>query len=215
MKPSPGSRNYGDDFNVVYTSNPLNGLGYANLNGGAQEQEHVANLNLMATPVKYLTIVPSLRVQSDTWNANSAGIGTQGTFTSPYTSTSDGETLDVRECLDIRYTGVTNWVYYASAELTEGTAISISMAGCPQVNGIGVPPVLELTDQTRWLQKYSLARAGILSAAPRLTLGAITRTTNTTTTILLTALTMARTAPIVILPIWSWRVFKPTMAMCA
>ena len=115
-----GSNIYGDDFNVIYTSNPLNGLGYANMTGSAHEQEQVANLNLMATPVKYLTIVPSLRVQSDTWNANSSGIGTQGTSTQPFASTSDEETLDVRECLDVRYTGVTNWVYYAGAQLTEG-----------------------------------------------------------------------------------------------
>ncbi len=53
------------------------------LNGSGHEQEQVANLNLMATPMKYLTIVPSLRVQSDTWNANSAGIGTQGISTEP------------------------------------------------------------------------------------------------------------------------------------
>ena len=59
-----GNRIYGDDFDVVYIPNPLNGLGYTSLNGGAHKQEHVANVNLMATPVKYLTIVPSLRVQS-------------------------------------------------------------------------------------------------------------------------------------------------------
>jgi hypothetical protein len=151
-----GSRNYGDDFNVIYTPNPLNGLGYASLNGGGHEQEQVANLNLMATPVKYLTIVPSLRVQSDTWNANSSGIGTQGTATGPYASTSDGESLDVMECLDVRYTGVTNWVYYAGAQLTEGDGNLNQNGGLTQVNGYGPAPVLAISDETRWFQKYFL-----------------------------------------------------------
>ena len=149
-----GSNIYGDDFNVIYTSNPQNGLGYSSMTGSAHEQEQVANLNLMATPVKYLTIVPSLRVQSDTWSANSSGIATLGTDTQPFASTSDEETLDVQECLDVRYTGVTNWVYYAGAQLTEGNGNLNQNGGLTQVNGIGPAPVLELSDETRWFQKY-------------------------------------------------------------
>ncbi len=151
-----GSSIYGDDFNVIYTSNPLNGLGYTSLNGGAIEQQHVANLNLMATPVKYLTIVPSLRVQSDDWNADSSGTGTQGTATEPFVSSSSEETLDVREALDVRYTGVTNWVYFADVELTEGNGNLHQNGGLSQVNGYGPPPVLEISDETRWFQKYTI-----------------------------------------------------------
>jgi hypothetical protein len=150
-----GSNIYGDDFNVIYTSNPLNGFGYTSMTGSASEQEQVANLNLMATPIKYLTIVPSLRVQSDTWNANSSGIGTQGTSTQPFDSTSDEETLDVRESLDVRYTGVTNWVYYAGADLTEGNGNLHQNGGLTSVT-YGPPPVLEISDETRWFQKYFL-----------------------------------------------------------
>lgn len=149
-----GSRIYGDDFNVVYSPNAQDGLGYTSLNGGAHEQENVANVNLMATPVKYFTIVPSLRVQSDTWNANSSGTGTQGTDTAPFASTSDGESLDVMECLDVRYTGVTNWVYYAGAQLTEGDGNLNENGGLTSVGGIGPAPVLEIIDETRWYQKY-------------------------------------------------------------
>ena len=79
-----GSRIYGDDFGVAYSPNPANGLGYTSLNGGAHEQTHVGNVNLMATPIKNLTIVPSLRVESDTWDANSSGTGTFGTDTAAF-----------------------------------------------------------------------------------------------------------------------------------
>jgi hypothetical protein len=149
-----GSRTYGDDYDVAYSSNPLNGLGYISLNGGAHEQEHVANVNLMATPIKNLVIVPSLRVQQDTWDANSSGIGTLGTDTGPFTSSSDGDTLEVRECLDARYTGVTNWVYYAGVQLTEGNGNLNQNGGLSQVNGYGVPPIQSQIDNTYWFQKY-------------------------------------------------------------
>lgn len=149
-----GSRIYGDDFDVAYTPNPLNGLGYTSLNGGAHEQEHAANVNLMATILKNLTIVPSIRLQQTTWNANSSGTGTLGTDTQPFTSSSDGETLDVRECLDIRYTGVTNWVYYGGLAITEGSGNLDQKGGLTQVNGFGPPPVQSRSDNSSLLQKY-------------------------------------------------------------
>ena len=149
-----GSRTYGDDFDAAYSPDPLNGLGYTSLNGGAHTQEHVMNLNLMATPIKNLTIVPSLRVQQKDWDANSSGIGTQGNSTEPFTSNSDGEMLDVRERLDLRYTGVTNWVYYGGGEWTEGNGNLNENGGLSQVNGIGPAPIQRRTDDTRWFQKY-------------------------------------------------------------
>ena len=153
-----GSRIYGDDFGVAYSPNPLNGLGYTSLNGGAHEQEHVGNVNLMATPIKNLTIVPSLRVQSDNWNANSSGIGTYGADTAPFSGNGNGETLDVRERLDVRYTGMTNWVFSGSGEWTEGSGNLYQTNGLGEYNviGIGTLPVLSLTDETRWFQKYSI-----------------------------------------------------------
>jgi hypothetical protein len=152
-----GSRIYGDDFGVAYSPSPLNGLGYTSLNGGAHEQTHVGNVNLMATPIKNLSIVPSLRVESDNWNANSSGIGTDGTDTAAFSGNNgNGEMLDVRERLDVRYTGVTNWVFSAGGEWTEGSGNLYQTNGLNSVNGSpGPPPVLSLTDETRWFQKYS------------------------------------------------------------
>ena len=94
-----GSRVYGDDFDVAYTPNPLNGLGYTSLNGGSHEQEHVVNVNLMATPAKSLTIVPSLRVHQDTWNADSSGIGHWGTTRGPSPAPVTGRCLKYRNAL--------------------------------------------------------------------------------------------------------------------
>jgi hypothetical protein len=153
-----GSRIYGDDFGVVYNPNALSGLGYTSLNGGAHEQEHVGTANLMITPVKNLTIVPSLRVESDNWDANSGGTGTFGTDpTQAFTGNGNGEKLDVRERVDVRYTGITNWVFSASGELTEGSGSLFQTNGLNTVSGSpGPPPVLSLQDETRWFQKYSV-----------------------------------------------------------
>ena len=150
-----GNRVYGDDFDVAYSPNNLNGMGYTSLNGGAHKQEHVVNVNLMTIPLKNLTIVPSLRVQQDNWNANSTGMGTLSDFNpEPFTSNSDGESLDLRERLDIRYTGITNWVHYCGAELTEGNGDVNQTGGLNQVNGYGPPPIQCHTDDTRFFQKY-------------------------------------------------------------
>ena len=152
-----GSRIYGDDFGVAYSPDPFNGLGYTSLHGGAHEQTHVGNVNLMTMPVKNLTIVPSLRVESDTWNANSSGIGTEGNDTAAFSGNGNGEKLDVRERLDMRYTGVTNWVFSCAGEWTEGSGNLYQTNGLSDytVTGFGPPPVLSLTDETRWFQKYS------------------------------------------------------------
>ena len=47
-----GSRIYGDDFDVNYSPNAGNGLGYTNLVGSSQKTENVLNLNLMAMPTE-------------------------------------------------------------------------------------------------------------------------------------------------------------------
>ncbi len=152
-----GSQIYGDDFNVVFTPNTLSGLGYFDLNGGSHLHEYVFNLNLLAMPAKALTIVPSVRVDKEDWSADSAGTGTLGPFpTEPFSSRSDLDELDVQERVDLRYTGFTNWVFYAGPQWTEGSGNLKENGGLSQVFGIGVPPVQYATDNSRLFQKYLL-----------------------------------------------------------
>ena len=110
----------------------------------------------MAFPTKMFTIIPSIRVETDTWDANSTGNGTFND-TQPYSGNGNGEMINVREGLDVRYTGVTNWVFSCGGEWTEGGGNLYQADGLYTVNGSpGPPPVLALTDETRWLQKYSV-----------------------------------------------------------
>ena len=152
-----GSQIYGDDFDVIYTPG-LFPLGYYDLNGGSHKNEYVANLNWMYLPTKNFTITPSLRVQKEDWNANSTGTGTLDNFSpEAFNSNSSRDSLDVRGRLDARYIGVTNWVFSASGELTEGQGNLNINGGLSQINHIGPDPVHCETDDSRFFQKYALS----------------------------------------------------------
>jgi len=150
-----GSQIYGDDFDVVYSPTyPGLDYGYIHLNGGAHEHQYVMNVNLMSLPTKTFTISPSIRVQKEDWNADASGLGTLGTDTQDFNSNSGYDSLDVCERLDLRYTGVTNWVFNAGGQWTEGQANLHENGGLTQVNGIGPIPVQFATDDSRLFQKY-------------------------------------------------------------
>jgi len=150
-----GSRTYGDDFDVAYSPTyPGLSYGYNGLNGGAHEHQYVLNANLLSLPTKNFTITPSIRVQKEDWNANSAGTGTLGTDTQGFNSDSGRESLDVTERLDFRYLGVTNWVFNAGGQWTEGQGNLHENGGLTQVNGFGPTPVQFATDDSRLFQKY-------------------------------------------------------------
>ncbi len=63
----------------------------------------------------------------------------------------------MRERLDVRYTGVTNWVFSCGGQWTEGSGNLYETNGLTQVNGSPARPGPELTDETRWFQKYSIS----------------------------------------------------------
>ena len=152
---SSGSRNYGSDFDVGYAPDALNGLGYYSLNGGAHQQDYVMNLNLMSLPAKTLVIVPSLRVQQENWDSDSSGIGTLRSDSEPFSAHGNRGSLDVREAVDARYTRFTNWVIYARTEWTEGDGNLTERGGLSQIDGIGIAPINQHTEDSRLFQKYS------------------------------------------------------------
>lgn len=158
-----GSRVYGDDYDVVYSSAyPANYYGYNNLNGSAHEHQYVFNVNLMTLPTKTFTITPSLRMQREDWNADSSESvfvpGGGDPLQSSFNNNSGREILDVCERLEARYTGVTNWVYTASGQWTEGQGNFNEQGGITQLPGApdGQLPVQYNADDSRFFQKYSL-----------------------------------------------------------
>lgn len=153
-----GSQVYGSDFDVAYTPNPRQtDLGYTNLFGALSENDYVMNLNLMSRPGQNFTIVPSLRVQKQDWDASSGGWGTLSTFPAEqFDSVSARRVLDVTEGLDLRYTGFTNWVVYGKGLWTQGEGDLNEHGGLAQINGFGVPAVQFQKDDSRVFQRYSV-----------------------------------------------------------
>jgi hypothetical protein len=152
-----GNRIWGDDFDVVFAPDAGNGQGYTNLLSNARKHDYVLNLNLMSKPTKNFTITPSVRVQRQDWDASSAAFSTYGTTLFGATASgADADAIDVRERLDARYTGITNWVFSAQGEWTEGQGnLSESGGLFNAATGPGTP-IQRDTEETRFFQKYSL-----------------------------------------------------------
>jgi hypothetical protein len=152
-----GSRIYGSDFDVSYAPNALAGSGYYNLNGGSHSREYVGNVNLLTIPIKNLTIVPSLRVQREDTDASFTGQQTLGANAAvPFSGNSASGLTDVRERLDARYNGLTNWVFFGRFEWTEGQGNVREFGGTGPVGGIGLPGIQRRTEDERFFQKYAL-----------------------------------------------------------
>jgi hypothetical protein len=151
-----GSRIYGNDFDVNYVPSAQNGFGYYGLTGASHLHEYVVDLNLLAKATPHFTIVPSVRVEKDDSDANFTAFETLGVSpAAPFSGNSDTGILDVRERLDLTYNGITNWVFYARGELAEGNGNLTANGGLIPINGIGVPPIQQETDDHRFFQKYS------------------------------------------------------------
>ena len=157
-----GSRIYGSAFDVGYVpSAAQSGLGYYGLNGGSRVREYVMDLNLLWKPTAHFSIVPSLRVQKEDQDASFSGNETlHDLAAAPFNGNSDGTILDVSERLDLRYTGVTNWVFTVRGDWTEGDGNVNENGGLVQMNylgtPVGVPPTQSETDDRRFFQKYSI-----------------------------------------------------------
>ncbi|MGO8701548.1 MAG: hypothetical protein ACLQVY_28015 [Limisphaerales bacterium] len=152
-----GSRIYGSDFDVGYVPNAQNGFGYYGLAGDSRLNDYVMDLNLLYRPSPHLTIIPSIRVQDEDWNAYSSGMETLENYAAvPFTSDSDRGVLDVIERLDLRYNGLTNWVFTGRGDWTEGHGNLNENGGVLPIEGIGLQPVLEEMEDNRFFQKYSL-----------------------------------------------------------
>ena len=151
-----GSRIYGTDFDAGFTPAPQNGAGYYGLNGRSRLDQYVLNLNLMYRPLAALAIIPSVRLQEQILDTDSSGWQTLGDLAPVrYNARSDGDRFDVRERLDVNFTGLTNSTLYARGEWTQGSGELSENGGQGPVGGIGLPTVQRETEDTRFFQKYS------------------------------------------------------------
>ncbi|MEY2483338.1 MAG: hypothetical protein QOK24_1866 [Verrucomicrobiota bacterium] len=114
-----------------------NDHGVLNLSGVAQVQEHVINFNLLWMPAKKLTLLTAFRyTREDKDSASSFLDSNTAANTAPFTATNpaggfhritpvlrSGDTGEAfnnfAETLELRYTGVDHWVFYARGDWEE------------------------------------------------------------------------------------------------
>jgi len=146
-----GSRIYGGDYDVGYLPLPARGNGYIGLTGGSQAKEHLAAVNLRLAPWESLVVTPSLRISHVGMDSTSWYWQTDPLFTGAQSSLSFRDVLDLSQQLELRYIGITNWVFYGRAEWTEGRG------DLTETGASGLPlPVDRYTEDRRWGQKYTL-----------------------------------------------------------
>lgn len=158
-----GSRIYGSDFDSLY--DPLfarrqqRDEGFIDLQGGSALTQHVMNLNLMFTPVDNLNVIASLRAENQDMSGiakfEETNVGSPPLFTStadPLLNTRERGFTDVTEGLQVRYTGITNWVFYASGEWLEGEG---DLSERELQVDTGTLGIFRDTDSGRFTQKYA------------------------------------------------------------
>jgi len=151
-----GSRIYGADFDAGFIPNPQYGFGYYDLSGESRLNEYVLDLNLLYKPAPNLTIIPSLRLQKDYSDENTAGLETLGAnYPAPFTANGDSSDLNARGRIDAVYNGLTNWVLHARFDFTQAEGDLSQYGGLIPIGGIGVPPVQSDIEGHEFDQKYT------------------------------------------------------------
>lgn len=131
---------------------------YTNLGGGTEMKQYVMNLNLMYSPSDNWHVIPSVRVEKEDRSGEATDNAITGTATqliSPVTagSASDRGALFVSEALDVRYTGITNWTFYARGEFSQDRA---ELNETFRTNVTTAPNIFRETDWDRNRQRYSV-----------------------------------------------------------
>ena len=140
-----GSRIYGPTYNSSY-SDPITTLGgfdhgYLNLAGTSDVRQHVVNLNLFWLPMKELTVLTAFRFTNEEKQSESVVLETS-TRTAPLIpmAASSFENFNTfGETLELRYAGVTDWLFYARGDWEQQSGDiheSIGETGLPALSGI-------------------------------------------------------------------------------
>ncbi len=175
---------FDQDYDAWYNNIQNRDEGYYDLVGGAFMKQYVGNVNLIITPFEHLTIVPAFRVEfmdrdsvSDFVETNfadqSVGAGkAKQTFSTreiPIHLRNMGtrEDVELTESLEIRYSGVPDWVFYIRGEWSDGETHlkeseyelgAYEYEGAPFIDGdwhdVGVTELFRDTNTDRFMQKY-------------------------------------------------------------
>jgi hypothetical protein len=156
-----GRRVYGPGYDPIYdptVRRQPNDRGFIGLGGGSQLNQYVANLNLMWTPIRHLTIVPAFRAEVNDAEGHSSFLEVDFGSTPPLRQAdtfalSERSLLDLSESIEARYTGLTNWVFYARGYWLQGDGDQEEVIGRP---GAATLDLFRESDFSRFAEKYTV-----------------------------------------------------------
>ena len=168
-----GSRIIGANYDASFTDPVLTlrpfDEGFLNLAGQSQVDQHVFNLNLLWVPLKNLTVLTAFRYTREDKESDSTFLATDtepnvppftpanpaGGFqqSDPVMTSSDSSQIfdKFAERLELRYTGIANWHFYAEGEWEEENG-DIHESLFPNAEGVEEPADKKLN---LFWQKYT------------------------------------------------------------
>jgi hypothetical protein len=130
---------------------------FVGLSGGSDMDQYEMNLNLMWSPIENLYVVPSVLVNKENVSGTSLyypvtfTAGKDVVSTTPTLGYSDEYDLGVAQGLSVRYTGITNWVFYVQGDWAQDRA-DLDMTSAP-LNGAQTGAIQEWDHS---YQKYTV-----------------------------------------------------------
>jgi hypothetical protein len=114
-----GNRIFALEYDAVYDPSLARGPGFLGLTGGSRVNQHVATLNLMYQPWKKFTITPSVRIEHQDMEGRSTWLDTPSSNAFRQGLSEQGF-IDLSERLEVRYTGLKEWVFYLRGDWLQG-----------------------------------------------------------------------------------------------
>lgn len=117
-----GTRIVGTDYNSLFGEAPqFTDAGFLNLAGTSQVYEHVFNANLFWVPLKDLNVIVGFRYTHEDTESDSTFLATTSSAVAsiPKSADTSGDLNNVAETLELRYTHIENWLFYAEGEWEE------------------------------------------------------------------------------------------------
>ena len=122
-----GSRIYGAGYDVpfdpLFPGRQALDTGFIDLDGSTRVEQHVGTFTIQGRPIETLQATAGLRVEQQDITGASDWLGTDVGFAPAFTTTqtpqaakSDADTTGFTESLEVRYTGLSNWVLFARGE---------------------------------------------------------------------------------------------------
>lgn len=152
-----GYRRYGNYYDPDFANRLPHFESFENMVGGSILKQHTASANLMHIVKDNFTISPSVRIESrdiDSVAFFSKPAISGGAPWSSVDAASQRSLIDVSERLELRYTGFSNWVFYARGDWLQGSGdLRERLTGDPIAF---LNDVNRSTDDKRYMQKYTV-----------------------------------------------------------